>query len=82
VRLPVRTTPEADGQIREIDSWGAETVLLHQTCSLTNSRQRSTSSATHHKSDACIDNLPYRIRVVPYSRELAITSTMSRALTR
>jgi len=49
VRLPVRTTPEADAQIREIDRWWR--------------RNRPASP-----------NL--------FADELAITSTMSRALTR
>ena len=61
---------------------GGEIVLPHRTCSPTNSLRRSTSLGTHHTSGACIGNPRYRTRVVSYSRELAITCTMSRGVTR
>ena len=66
--LRVFTTPEADV--------AQKIVLLHRTCSPTNSRRRSTSLGTRHISGARIGNPRYRTCVVSYSRELAITSTM------
>lgn len=46
--LPVRTTPEADSQIRVIDDWWRKNRTASPVCSRTNSQLHSNSSAMHH----------------------------------
>jgi len=80
VSLPVLTTPEADAQIREIENWWRR----NRTASpdLFTNELAATFDILGHAPH--IGRL-YRqspVPVVSYSRELAITCTMSRGVTR
>lgn len=66
--LPVRTTPEADSQIRVIDDWWRKNRTASPVCSRTNSQLHSNSSAMHHTLGVCIGKARYRIRAVFYPR--------------
>jgi pyruvate carboxylase len=82
VSLLVRITPEAEAQIRIIDSWWRENRTALPNLFADELAAASTSSATHHIPGASTGNLPYQIRVVLCSRKHAITSTMSPAVKR
>ena len=80
--LPVLTTPEADAQIREIENWWRR----NRTASpdLFTNELAATFDILGHAPHIgrLYRQSPYRTRVVSYSRELAITCTMSRGVTR
>ena len=80
--LPVRTTPEADAQIRTIDKWWREnrTASPNLFAAELAAAFDLLSHAPHM--GGSIGSLPYRIRAVFCSKEHAITSTMSPAVKR
>jgi hypothetical protein len=82
VSLPVRTTPEADMQIRAIDDWWRENRPTSPDLFLDELSAAFGIIGDARRSAACIDTPPYRARVVCCSTELDTTFITSRAVTR
>ena len=64
--LPVRITPEADAQVRDIDRWWRTNRPSSPDLFLNELSEAFGSLATRHRSAGCIDSRRYRARDACY----------------